>query len=67
MRNAHYILGGKPEGKRLFGRPKGRWDDSIIMGFREIGWKGGVYWMHLAQDRDQMRTLVNTVMKLRGR
>jgi hypothetical protein len=25
----------------------------------------GVDWMHLAQDKDQSRNLVNTVMKLR--
>jgi hypothetical protein len=32
------------------------------MGFREIGWKG-VDWMLLAQDRDQWRALVKTIMK----
>jgi hypothetical protein len=31
---------------------------------REIGW-GGMDWIDLAQDRDQWRALVNTVMKLR--
>jgi hypothetical protein len=31
------------------------------MELREIGWEG-VDWMHLAQDRDQWRALVNTVM-----
>jgi hypothetical protein len=30
----------------------------------EIGWEG-VDWMRLAQDRDQRRALVNTVMNLR--
>jgi hypothetical protein len=33
------------------------------MDLREIGW-GGMDWMNLAQDRDQWRALVNTVMKL---
>jgi hypothetical protein len=28
--------------------------------FKEIGWES-VYWIHLAQDRDQWRTLTNTV------
>jgi hypothetical protein len=28
---------------------------------REIGW-GGMDWINLAQDRDQWRALVNTVM-----
>jgi hypothetical protein len=31
---------------------------------REIGW-GGMDWIDLAQDRDQWRALVNTVMNLR--
>jgi hypothetical protein len=33
------------------------------MELREIGW-GGMNWIHLAQDRDQSRALVNTVMKV---
>jgi hypothetical protein len=31
---------------------------------REIG-SGGVDWIDLAQDRDQWRALINTVMNLR--
>jgi hypothetical protein len=31
------------------------------MDVREIGWKG-VDWIHPAQDRDQWRAFVNTVM-----
>jgi hypothetical protein len=34
------------------------------MDLREIGWDG-VDWIELAQDRDQWRALVNTVMNLR--
>jgi hypothetical protein len=33
------------------------------MDLREIEW-GGMYWIHLAQDRDQWWTLVNMVMNL---
>jgi hypothetical protein len=58
------ILVGKPEGKRPQGRPRRRWEDNIRMDLREIGW-GGMDWIDLAQDRDQWRTLVNTVMNLR--
>jgi hypothetical protein len=36
----------------------------IKMDFREIRWVG-VDWIDPAQDRDQWRALVNTVMKLR--
>jgi hypothetical protein len=34
------------------------------MDLTEIGW-GGMDWIDLALDRDQLRALVNTVMKLR--
>jgi hypothetical protein len=34
------------------------------MDFREIGWDS-MDWIELAQDRDQWRVLVNTVMDLR--
>jgi len=34
------------------------------MDLRVIGWEGAD-WMHLAQDRDQWRAVVNTVMNLR--
>jgi hypothetical protein len=59
-----YDIGGKAEGKRPVGRPRRRWVDNIKMDLREIGW-GGTDWIDLAQDRDQWRALVNTVMKLR--
>jgi hypothetical protein len=59
-----HVLVGKPEGKRLLGRPRRRWEDNIRMDFREIGWEC-VGWIHLAQDRDKRRAIVNTVMNLR--
>jgi hypothetical protein len=40
------------------------WEDNGKMDLREIGW-GGMDWTDLAQDRDQWRALVNTVMNLR--
>jgi hypothetical protein len=63
-RNAYNILIGKPEGKRALGRPRDRWENTIIMGLREIGWEG-VGWIYLTQDRNHWRVLVNTVMNLR--
>jgi hypothetical protein len=60
----HRALVGKSEGKRSPGRPRRRWVDNIKMDIREIGWDG-VDWIDLAQDRDQCRALVNTVMNLR--
>jgi hypothetical protein len=55
---------GKPEGKRLLRRPRRRWEDNIRMDLREIGW-GVMDWIDPAQDRDQWRALVNTIMNLR--
>jgi hypothetical protein len=66
IRNAFRILVGKPEGKRPQGRrrPRRRWVDNIKMDVGEIGWDGSDY-IELAQDRDQCRALMNTVMNLR--
>jgi hypothetical protein len=63
-RNAYRILVGKPEGKRPVGRSRLRWVSNIKMDHREIGWVD-MDWLDLAQDRDQWRALVNTVMNLR--
>jgi uncharacterized protein YebE (UPF0316 family) len=38
--------------------------DNIKMDLREKGW-GGTDWINMAQDRDQLRVIVNTVMNLR--
>jgi hypothetical protein len=63
-RNAYRKLAGKPEGKRPLGRPRRRWVDDIKMDLREIGW-GVMNRIDLAQDRNQWKALVNTVMNLR--
>jgi hypothetical protein len=63
-RSAYRILVGKPDGKRPLGRRRRRWEDNIKKDLREIGW-GDMDWIDLTQDRDQWRTLVNTVMGLR--
>jgi hypothetical protein len=64
VRSAYSILVGRPEGRRQLGRPRHRWQYNIKMDLREIGF-GDVDWIHLAQDRDRWRALVNTVMNLR--
>jgi hypothetical protein len=38
--------------------------DNIKMDLREIGWND-MEWIDLAQDRDQWRAFMNTVMNLR--
>jgi hypothetical protein len=60
-RGAHRVLVGKPEGRRLLGRPRRRWKDNIRMDLREVEC-GCVDWMELAHDRDRWRALVNAVM-----
>jgi hypothetical protein len=57
-------IGEKRKKKRLLGRPRRRWVDDIKIDLREIG-LDGMDWIDLAQDREQWRALVNTVMNLR--
>ena len=63
-RGVHWVLVGKPEGKRPLGRPRRRWEDNIKMDLHEVGGGCGE-WMELAQDKDRWLALVSTVMKLR--
>jgi hypothetical protein len=63
-RNAYKILVGKPEGRGPLERPRRRWVENIKMYLRGIGWDG-IDWIDLAQDRDQLRVLMNTVMNFR--
>jgi hypothetical protein len=62
-RSVHRVLAGKPEGKKLLGRPRRRWEDNIKMDLQKVG--GAVDWIELAQDRDKWRALVNKVKNLR--
>jgi hypothetical protein len=63
-KNTYRIFVGKPKGKRPLGSPRRRWVDNIKMDLRDIGW-GGMVWIDLAQDWNQWRALVNTVMNRR--
>jgi hypothetical protein len=53
------ILVGKPEGRR----PRRRWVENVKIDLREIE-RDGMDWIELAQDWDQWRALVNTVMNI---
>jgi hypothetical protein len=55
---------GKREGRRPLGRPRRRRVNNIKMNLRETG-RDCIDWIDLAHDRDQLRALVNTIMKLR--
>jgi hypothetical protein len=60
-RNMYRVLVGKPEGKS-HSKEKGvdgRMGSKRTLG-RLVG--GGVEWIHLAQDRDRWRAVVNAVM-----
>jgi len=63
-RGAYRVLVGKPEGKRLRGRPRRRWVDNIRTDLQEVGC-GYMDWIGLAQDRDRWWVLVSAVMNLR--
>jgi hypothetical protein len=60
-RNVYRVLMVKPEVKRPLERPDGRmgseWTLEKLV--------GGVEWIHLAQERDRWRAVVNAVMNLR--
>jgi len=64
MRNAYNILVRKPERESPLGRLRLMWEYNIRMDLREIG-SEVMDWIHLAHDRDQWRSPVNTVMNLR--
>jgi len=37
-RSVYRVMVGKPEEKRLLGRPRRRWEDNIKMDLQEMGW-----------------------------
>jgi hypothetical protein len=63
-RNVYRILVGKPDGKRPLGRPRRRWESNMRIDVGEREWCG-MDWIGLAEDRDQWKALVSTVMILR--
>jgi hypothetical protein len=63
-RNVYRVLVGNPEGKRPLERSRHRWEDGTRLDPRDIGGEC-VGWIHLVQDRDRWRAVVNAVMNLR--
>jgi hypothetical protein len=55
----------KSEGKRLLGRTRRVWMDSIKIDLRGIGWSG-MNWIDVLQDRVQCRAVTNAIINLRG-
>ena len=62
-RGIYRVSVGKPEGKRLLGRSRHRWEDNVKMDLQEAGC-GSMDWIEPAQDRDRWQALVNVVMNL---
>ena len=62
-RGIYSVLVGKREGKRPLGRPGCRWEDNIKTDLLEVGC-GDLEWLELAEDRDRLQAVVNSVMKL---
>jgi len=46
-RGVYRVLVEKPEGKRLLGRPRNRWEDNIMMNHQGVGCEG-MDWIDLA-------------------
>jgi hypothetical protein len=63
MRNAHTSSIGNFEGKTSLGRLRHGWED-VTLNLKDKVCKG-VEWIHLAQDRDHWRAVVNSVINFR--
>jgi hypothetical protein len=63
-RNAYRIMVGRPVRRRPLGRPRHRCVANTKWDPRDIGWDD-MNWIDVAEDRDQWRALVNSVMNLR--
>jgi hypothetical protein len=60
-RGIYRVLVGKPDGKKLLGRPRRRWEDNIKTGLPEVGC-GCMDWIEM--DRDRWLALVNAEMNV---
>jgi len=55
---------GNMKEKKLLGRPRRRWENTVKLDLQEVGCEG-TDWIVLAQDGNRWRALVNVVMNLR--
>jgi hypothetical protein len=58
---AYMVLMGRPEGKRPLKRRRRRWDDTIKLNLKDVGW-GGMDWIDLTEGRNWRLVLVKVVM-----
>jgi hypothetical protein len=59
------VLLGKPKGKRELQKPRRKSVDNIDADLKLVGWKE-VEWIHLANNRDGWRAIVNSTVKIRA-
>jgi hypothetical protein len=57
------IFVGKPEGRKPLRKPRHRWKCYIKLGLKKTECEA-VDWLHVSQDRDQWRAVVNMAMNL---
>jgi hypothetical protein len=57
-------FGQKTRRQEPLARPKHRWEDNIRMDITETGCEG-MKWMHLTQDSDKWKALMNMVMNFK--
>ena len=60
-RGVYGVLVEKPEGKRLFGRPRRRWKNNTKIDLQAVG----LDWIDLAQNREGWPARMNAVMNIR--
>jgi hypothetical protein len=63
-RSAYRVLVEKPEGKRPQRKLRRKWGINVKTDLRGIIWDG-MNWINLAENMDQKRIIVNTIMNLR--
>jgi hypothetical protein len=64
VRDEPEVLVGSSKGKRPLTRSRRRWEDNVELDVRELGWNAAD-WIHLVQDRNPQRILLNSIMNLR--
>ena len=52
------VMEGRPLGRRPLGRPRLRWQDTVVSDLRQLGVDDPDNWIQLAQDRRGWRNLV---------
>jgi hypothetical protein len=56
-RGVYRVLVGKPNGKRLLGRPRSRWEDNIKLDLQDVA--GGMDWIDLGKEGDGWPDIVH--------